>query len=129
VLSMLEPATEVTPAGAAPLRVQAGERLRFTAAGAEPLTALDAASTEGAWRRRQLVVHDQPLPEVLDALARQRPGYLHYDRAALEGIRVSAVLPLDDTGRALQLLVDGFPQLRVRMVTRYLAMVDVAPQP
>lgn len=130
VLSMLESATEVTPSGgAAPLRVQAGERLRFTAAGTEPLTALDAASTEGAWRRRQLVVHDQPLPEVLDALARQRPGYLHYDRAALEGIRVSAVLPLDDTGRALQLLVDGFPQLRVRMVTRYLAMVDVAPQP
>lgn len=130
VLSMLESATEVAPAGGgAPLRVQAGERLRLTAAGAEPITVLDAASTEGAWRRHQLVVHDQPLPEVLDALARQRPGYLHYDRAALEGIRISAVLPLDDTGRALQLLVDGFPQLRVRMVTRYLAMVDVASQP
>ena len=130
VLSMLESTTEVQPAaGGAPLRVQAGERLRFTAAGAEPATQWDAASAEGAWRRHQLVVNDQPLPEVLDALARQRPGYLHYDRAALEGIRVSAVLPLDDTGRALQLLVDGLPQLRVRMVTRYLAMVDVAPQP
>jgi len=130
VLSMLESTTEVQPAaGGAPLRVHAGERLRFTAAQADAATPLDASTTEGAWRRHQLVVHDQPLPEVLDALARQRPGHLQYDRAALEGIRVSAVLPLDDTGRALQLLVDSFPQLRVRMLTRYFVMVDTAPQP
>lgn len=130
VLSMLESTTEVQPAsGGAPLRMHAGERLRFTAAQADAATPLDVTTTEGAWRRHQLVVHDQPLPEVLDALARQRPGHLQYDRAALEGIRVSAVLPLDDTGRALQLLVDSFPQLRVRMLTRYFVMVDTAPQP
>jgi len=33
-------------------------------------------------------------------------------------------LPLDDTDKALQLLIDNFPQLRIRMLTRYLVMVD-----
>ena len=74
------------------------------------------------------MVDDRPLPEVLDELARHRPGQLRYDRAQLDHIRVAAVLPLDDTDKALQLLLDNFPQLRVRMLTRYLVMVDAPPQ-
>jgi transmembrane sensor len=38
---------------------------------------------------------------------------------------VSAVLPLDDTDRALHLLLTNFPQLRIRTVSRYLVLVDV----
>ena len=59
---------------------------------------------------------------------RHRPGHIRYDRAQLEGIRVSAVLPLNDTDRALQLLVDSLPMLRVRTLTSYLAMVDTQGQ-
>lgn len=70
------------------------------------------------------MVNDRPLSEVLDELARQRPGRIQYDRARIDGIRVSAVLPLDDTDRALQLLVANFPQLRVRTLTPYLVLVD-----
>lgn len=105
--------------------VQAGQRTRITDNGVGPLTAIDAASVQDAWRRRQLVVDDLPLAEVLDELARHRPGQLHYERAQIAHIRVAAVLPLDDTDKALQLLVDNFPQLRIRMLTRYLVMVDV----
>lgn len=104
--------------------VQAGQRTRITDNGVGPLTAIDAASVQDAWRARQLVVDDLPLAEVLDELARHRPGQLHYDRAQIAGIRVAAVLPLDDTDKALQLLIDNFPQLRIRMLTRYLVMVD-----
>jgi transmembrane sensor len=104
--------------------VQAGQRARITGDGVGPITAIDAASLQDAWRAHQLVVDDLPLAEVLDELARHRPGQLHYDRAQIAGIRVAAVLPLDDTDKALQLLIDNFPQLRIRMLTRYLVMVD-----
>ena len=130
VLTMLESTTEVRPAaGSAQIPVRAGERLRFTAAHAEPITPLDAVQADNAWRKHLLVLDDQALPDVLDALARQRPGFVQYDRAAIANIRVSAVLPLDDTDRALQLLVDNFPQLRVRTFSRYLVMVSATPRP
>ena len=124
VLSMLESKVAVQLPRHADTVVAAGQRTRITAAGAGPLEPFDAASLQDAWRAHQLVVDDRPLPEVLDELARHRPGQLRYDRAQLAHIRVAAVLPLDDTDKALQLLLDNFPQLRVRMLTRYLVMVD-----
>ena len=124
ILSMLESKVLAQVPHHPAVVVQAGQRTRITDDGVGPLTAIDAASVQDAWRARQLVVDDLPLAEVLDELARHRPGQLHYDRAQIAGIRVAAVLPLDDTDKALQLLIDNFPQLRIRMLTRYLVMVD-----
>lgn len=76
------------------------------------------------WQQRQLVVHKQPLAAVLDALARRHPGRIHYDRAAIAGLRVSAVMPLDDTDRALRLVTHDFPGLRIRVVGPDLVIVD-----
>ncbi|MGV8865398.1 MAG: FecR family protein [Janthinobacterium svalbardensis] len=124
ILSMLESKVLAQVPQHPAIVVQAGQRTRITDDGVGPLTSIDAASVQDAWRARQLVVDDLPLAEVLDELARHRPGQLHYDRAQIAGIRVAAVLPLDDTDKALQLLIDNFPQLRIRMLTRYLVMVD-----
>ena len=124
ILSMLESKVLAQVPQHPAVVVQAGQRTRITEDGVGPITAIDAASVQEAWRTRQLVVDDQPLTDVLDELARHRPGQLHYDRAQIAGIRVAAVLPLDDTDKALQLLIDNFPQLRIRMLTRYLVMVD-----
>jgi len=124
ILSMIESKVSVQVPLHDPAVVQAGQRVRITTDGVGQLHSIDAASLQQAWRNHQLVVDDQPLSEVLDELARHRPGQLHYDRTQIAGIRVAAVLPLDDTDQALQLLVDNFPQLRVRMLTRYLVMVD-----
>jgi transmembrane sensor len=124
ILSMLESKVLAQVPHHPAIVVQQGQRARITGDGVGPITAIDAASVQDAWRARQLVVDDQPLAEVLDELARHRPGQLHYDRAQIAGIRVAAVLPLDDTDKALQLLIDNFPQLRIRMLTRYLVMVD-----
>ncbi len=124
ILSMLESTVMAQVPQHPAVVVQAGQRTRITDDGIGPLTSIDAASVQDAWRARQLVVDDLPLAEVLDELARHRPGQLHYDRAQIAGIRVAAVLPLDDTDKALQLLIDNFPQLRIRMLTRYLVMVD-----
>ena len=124
ILSMLESTVSAQVPQHPAVVVQAGQRARITRDGVGPLTSIDAASVQQAWRAHQLVVDDLPLADVLDELARHRPGQLHYDRAQIAGIRVAAVLPLDDTDKALQLLIDNFPQLRIRMLTRYLVMVD-----
>ena len=114
--------------GAAGTVVHAGQRLHIGTHTLGPIEDIDSRSIEDAWKFHQLVVQNRPLPEVLDELDRHRPGHIRYDRAQLEGIRVSAVLPLNDTDRALQLLVDSLPMLRVRTLTSYLVTVDTQVQ-
>ena len=108
------------------LVVSAGQRVRIGADGLGAVESIDAGSVADAWRFNQLVVQDAPLPEVLDELARQRVGVIRYDRAALAGIRISAVLPLGDTDQALRLL-SASHHLRVTGFTPWL--VSVAPAP
>jgi transmembrane sensor len=128
LLTMLESRTAVRAGtDTAELTVDAGQQARLSASGVQRLGAVDAAATQGAFERRRLLVQDRPLPEVLDELARQRRGFIRYERDALAAIRVSAVLPLDDTERALQLLADNFPQLRVRTLTPWVVLVDARP--
>lgn len=121
--------TVTMPVDQATRRVDAGWQVRITAQGVGPLVALDVPAIEDAWQRRRLLVDDQPLTEVLDILSRYRRGVLRYDARALAGIRISAVLPLDDTDRALQLLEVSLPGLRVRMFTSYWVQVDSVPRP
>ncbi|MDD2049417.1 FecR family protein [Pseudomonas putida] len=77
---------------------------------------INPASLEQAWQQHQLVVDQVPLPQVLEALARQRRGHLQFDASALADLNVSAVLPLDDTDRALQLLAQALP-IRLQQYT------------
>ncbi|NHZ91836.1 DUF4880 domain-containing protein [Massilia sp. CCM 8733] len=123
VLSMLESRVAVRAAGRETI-VGAGQRVRIDAAGVGAPAPIDPASIDDAWRLHQLVVSDRPLAEVLAQLNRHRGGRIAYDPAQLAGIRVSAVLPLDDTDRALRLLQESFPQLRMRSVTPWLVLVD-----
>jgi transmembrane sensor len=127
-LTMIESRTSVQagPAGMPAQTLEAGQQARLTPEGLQRLEPVSPGVVEDAFRLRRLVVQDMPMAEVLDELARHRDGLLRYDRHALEGLRVSAVLPLDDTGRALQLLVDSFPQLRVRTLTRWAVWVDAS---
>lgn len=131
-LNMLESRVEVRASNAAeastpPRIVAAGQTLRFGPG--QPLQPQDddPALLEEAWKHRQLVVHNQPLTTVLDELARHHPGIIRYDRSAIAGKHVSAVLPLTDTERALQLLANNFPDLRIRTLTPYWVSVDAQP--
>ncbi|MDR0204631.1 MAG: FecR domain-containing protein [Delftia acidovorans] len=132
-LEMLESRVAVqTPAqwrsgGGQGLVVQAGQRLQWGRHGEQALEDLDTGSVEQGWRQHQLVVDDRPLPEVLDQLARHHPGPLQFDREALAAIRVSGVLPLDDTAKALRLLQRNFPGLRVRSLAGRWTWVDQQP--
>lgn len=133
-LSMLESKVAVLAAaqraaGAAQASVvQAGERVRITGNAVGAVERIDPAGIDYAWQHRKMAVEDRPLTEVLAQLDRYRSGHLTYDAAQLAGIRVSAVLPLDDTDGALQLLLNNFPQLRIRRFTPYWVVVDAPPQ-
>ena len=103
--------------------INAGQGVRITATGIGAVANIDARAVSDAWKVRQLVVENRPLPEVLDEVARYRPGFIRYDRARIENMKVSAVLPLDDPDKALQLLARSFP-IRVHTVTSWLVIVD-----
>ena len=112
-VTVLEHAVQATPGEqpGAPRHVRAGERLRFTAAGAQDLQPAPAGT--GAWAQGQLIATDMPLAQVVAELARYRRGWLSCD-PAVAGIRVSGVLPLADTDQALAALEGGFPVRVVR---------------
>ncbi len=127
VLEMLESRVAVSVVGSdRPIVVEAGQSLRFAADGGARLASIDGPLLEDAWRQRQLVVRDRPLDEVLEQLARNRSGLIRYDREAVASLHVSAVLPLNDTDRALQLLANNFPALRIRRFSPYFVTVDRA---
>ncbi|MGG2396703.1 FecR family protein [Pseudomonas sp. SH1-B] len=127
LLTMLE-SRVVARAAVAPasLEVGAGEQARITRGDVQRSTSVDTRSVENAWRHHQLVVRDQPLPEVLEQLARQFPGHVQYDSQALADLRVTAVLPLDDSRRALALLAEVLP-LQVEQYTPWLQVVRRKP--
>ncbi len=95
------------------VQVSAGEQARITPDAVKRVGKIDTRATDDAWQHHQLVVQDRPLPEVLDELARQYGGHVQFNRAQLADLRVSAVLPLDNPRRALQLIADGLP-VRIR---------------
>ncbi|MDH0730012.1 FecR domain-containing protein [Pseudomonas sichuanensis] len=109
-LTMLESQVEARSAETgARLVAGRGERAWVERDRLGPLPAVDPQRIELAWQRHQLVADGLPLDQVLDSLAAQRRGLLRFDRQALQGIKVSAVLPLDDSDRALQLLAEALP--------------------
>lgn len=104
-LLMLESKTAVSAMGnPQTVQVSAGQQLYIDAHGLGTPAAVDTRGLEQAWEQKQLVAQERPLPEVLEELARHHGGYLYFDAQALQGLRVSAVLPLDDSPRALRLL-------------------------
>ncbi|MFK0093238.1 FecR family protein [Pseudomonas sp. NPDC090592] len=107
-LAMVESSTEVDSHGRQRV-VSAGQELYFDATGPGEVQAIDGRSVEQAWARHQLVVRERPLVEVLEQLGRNHSGYLLFDRKALANIRVTAVLPADDSERALRLLARSLP--------------------
>lgn len=107
-LAMLESSTEVKSGGAS-RTVNAGQQVRFDADGIQPPEAIDGLGVEQAWAAHQLVIRQQPLGEVLERLSRNHKGYLLFDAKALAHLKVTAVLPADDSERALRLLARSFP--------------------
>ena len=59
--------------------------------------------------RNGVIGKDGDLPWTLERLGRHRSGLLLFDRQALQGLRVTVMLPFDDPARALRLLQRTLP--------------------
>lgn len=103
----------------------AGQQVRLDAAGLGPVETVDAEAA-AAWTQGQLSADNQPVAQVLEVLQRHRSGTIRFDPQALEDIRVSGVLPLDDTDRALEVLAATLP-LRVTRFTPWWVVVQRKP--
>lgn len=125
-LTMLEHRVEVRSVNnGATVVVGEGERVRITANGVTSLDRIIPRDIDDAWRFHQLAVSNRPLVEVLEELDRHRLGRILFDRKQLAGINMAVVSPLDDTDRALRLLAESLPALRIRTLTPFLVQVDV----
>ena len=129
VLSMLQSRVAAQSANEQQtLEVDAGSQALIRSDSVELSGKVSPASINQAWERHQLVVENQPLPQVLDEISRHRRGHLQFDRAALANLRVSAVLPLDDTDRALQLIGETLP-LQIKTWTPWLIVISQLQKP
>ena len=88
------------------------------------ITAADTAIPPDAWLQGSIAGEDIPLGELLDELARYRPGTIDYS-AELATLPVSGVFQLSDTDQTLQFLARAQP-IRVDFRTRYWVIVRPA---
>lgn len=93
-------------AGAAVRRVQAGEQLRFDAAGAGPLQPVDPARE--AWTRGLLIARAMPLAQVVAELQRWHRGRITL-APEIAALPVFGSYPLRDAGRTLAMLSSVMP--------------------
>lgn len=66
-------------------------------------------SDPASWAQGYLALDNQPLSRVLYVLKAYHMGVMWYDERKLEGIRVSGVIPIDDSGQALNILGRTLP--------------------
>jgi len=121
VVKMFESSTRIDSAGHT-ITLGPGEQVRLDANGPGTPKSVDVQAQQQAWTAHQLLANDEPLADVLERLARHRPGVLMFDRKALQGIRVTVMLPTDDSDRALRLLTRTLP-IEVSTYTPWLTRV------
>lgn len=104
-------------------RIAAGKQTDFDHRHVAPPEALDEART--AWASGMLVAADRSLADLLDELARHRPGYLHWSPGVAQ-LRVTGTWPLttdSPTDAVLASLERRLP-IRIQYVTRYWVKVS-----
>lgn len=99
--------------------LQAGESVSFSRADISAVRTVDDTSVQ--WEQGSLLVGNERLGDVIAELARYRRGYLFCDDAVAD-IRVSGAFPIDDTDKALTVLMQSFP-LRITRTTRYWVVI------
>jgi len=121
VVTVIESTVAVKGDSSDGVKVTAGQRSILDHGRAQAPQALDNNDPD-AWTRGLLKVNDQPLGDVLQALASYRHGLLRFDAPALQDLRVSGVFKLDDTTAALATLADNLP-IQVEYFTDLLVVV------
>lgn len=105
--------------------VKEGQEVTLDKNGIHPMRGFNVYSEQQKWHQQNLIVENMSLSKVLTELNKNSKEKIIFNTESLEKIKVNAVLPLDDTGNALQLLSSVFPQLKVYLITPYFTVVTL----
>jgi len=105
--------------------VTAGQEVILDRNGIQPIHTFNLYNEQQKWNQRHLIVENMSLSKVLNELNRNSKEKIIFNADKLEQIKVNAVLPLDHTESALQLLSSVFPQLNVYQITPYFTVVTL----
>lgn len=108
--------------GAASVHLRPGERVRLAHAGGDIEKGGVAVAEIGAWRDNRLIVHAQPLADVIDDLDRHYRGMIVLRDPGLRGRRVTGNFDLDRPAEALAAAVAA-QKGTVTRLTPYLLVV------
>lgn len=121
-VQVLQHAVELRPldASTSVLRLEAGQQAAFDRQHLQAPSALPSGA--GAWTSGMLMAVDWRLADLLEEIARYRPGVVQCS-AAVAGLRLSGAFRLDDSDTVLENLGTSLP-VRVRYLTRYWVRVE-----
>lgn len=120
-LAVQEHAVRIEPSGPlAPQRVEAGQKIRFSAQRYAPLQA--SVGTETAWTQGKLIVLNRRLDEVVHELGRHFDGALTC-APTIAHLRVSGTFSLDQPERSLEAIAATLP-IRIEHVSPQAIRLD-----
>lgn len=119
---VLEGSVDIAPRQGKSLVMQAGQQSAFTEHDA--LAASAAPAQAGSWSKGLLFVNDMRLADLVQELARYRPGFIHCD-ADVADLKISGVFTLNDTTQALESLPNSLP-VSIAYRTRYWARISAS---
>lgn len=121
-VAVQEKSVRVQPTHGEARLLVAGQQMDFSST--EALPPQPAHLAQASWRDGGLIALDMPLAELVQELARYRPGYLGC-APEVAHLQVSGAFTLDDTDRALAALAASFA-VQVHYRTRYWVRVEAA---
>lgn len=119
LITVVEGIVEVRESQNGPVRVEAGQRLRYSrTSGIEAVESADLRIAT-AWRRGKLIFESAALSRVIDEINRYRPGRVLLANSALSQHPVSGVFDLDRLDSAVGTIEQTLPVTTVRLTDRF----------
>lgn len=120
LVAVQQHSVQVSTLQGASARIEQGQAARFDALGVYPQPL--SLHSRADWRDGRLVVHDEPLGEVIEVLRSYRSGLLRISTQAAQ-VRVFGVFSLDDSDATLRALAETLP-IRLEQVGGWLTRID-----
>lgn len=119
LITVVEGIVEVRESQNGPVRVEAGQRLRYSrTSGIEAVESADLRIAT-AWQRGKLIFESAALSRVIDEINRYRPGRVLLANSALSQHPVSGVFDLDRLDSAVGTIEQTLPVTTVRLTDRF----------
>lgn len=123
ILTMLESKVELRSSNQIQI-IHSGQQVVIDATGIHTVQPISPAMYELAWQKRNLIVDQMPLNQVLDILQSYQKGKIYYNKDEINQLRVTAILPLDQPKQAYTLLQDSLP-VRISQPIPYITRVKI----